>query len=199
MHSRFLSGFFVLMLAVFPGHAQSRNMLHFPYIQKKVCPFECCQFGKWISKSPLKVYANEGDATRVSFTIAPGDSFIAVTGNVHMMRPGIVVVTKPVAPFSPGDTLYTLAYRGEGFIDVWHRGKLENIEMFWGPMSESSSPAIKSPRGSRYSGVLVSKPHMIWWVQITCRDGRSGWLKLVNTSDSGFSLEESIDGMDGCD
>jgi hypothetical protein len=188
----------LLMLIFLPGLAKSQNLIKFPYIQKRVCPFECCRFGKWTAKSALDVYANEGDTTKVKFTISAGDSFLAVSGNVHIMKPGIVIVTKPVYSFSAGDTLYTLSYYGEGSIDVWHRGKLENIDMFWGTPSSGSPVNVKDAKWSKFSGVLTSRGLMIWWVNISSRDGRTGWLRLVNTSDNGFALDEEIDGMDEC-
>jgi hypothetical protein len=190
IRSRF---FVILILVFFPGIAKSQITLKFPYIQKNVCPFECCRYGTWITMSPLKIYSNEGDTTKVRFSIAPGDSFVAMYGNVHMMKPGIVVVTKPVFSFSAGDTLYTLSYHGEGFIDVWHNGILENIEMFWdNPSDSGSGKTLKSP------GILKSKALMIWWVRITSEDGRNGWLRLVNTSEYGFHINERIEGMDAC-
>jgi len=174
---------------------------NYPYVQKGVCPFECCQFGKWKTHTRLNVYSNEGDSSHIKFTIAPGDSFEAITGNVHMIKPGIVIVTKATGNLSPGDTIYTLSYTGEGNNDIWRHGEVENVEIFWQTDDEpiDSSTNINDPKWSEYSGVMVERPLMIWWVRISFRDGRSGWLMLINKTDNGFKLDERIDGMDSCD
>jgi len=169
-------------------------------IEKGVCPFECCQFGRWVSQSPLRAYRVEGDTAHLAFTIAAGDTFSAITGNVHMDRPGVVVVTKPVLSFNRGDTIYTLSYTGEGFIDVWSNGEIVNIEMFWEGDDDLDSAIVdtSAERSKKYSGVQVARPIMIWWVHIQRTDGQTGWLRLVNTTSDGFGLDERIDGMSGC-
>ncbi|HXX64610.1 MAG TPA: hypothetical protein VEO56_12515, partial [Bacteroidota bacterium] len=172
----------------------------FPVIEKGVCPFECCQFGRWVSPSPLRAFRTEGDTAHLAFTIASGDTFRAVTGNVHIDKPGVVVVTKPILAFAPGDTVYTLGYTGEGSIDVWSRGEIANVEKFW-EGDGNFNPAIvdtSSQRWKRYSGVLVVRPIMIWWVQVQRSDGQTGWLRLVNTTSNGFGFDERIYGMDAC-
>jgi hypothetical protein len=176
--------------------AQARPPI--PLIEKGACPFECCQFGRWVSQSSLQAYRVEGDIAHLAFTIAAGDTFSAITGNVHMDRPGVVVVTKPVLSFNPGDTIYTLSYTGEGSIDVWAHGEIANIEMFWEGDDDLDSAIVdtSAQQWKRFSGVLIVRPIMIWWVQIQRSDGQTGWLRLVNTTSDGFGLDERINGMD---
>ncbi len=135
------------------------------------------------------------------FTIAVGDSFLAMTGNVHIDRPGAVVVTKPVESFKPGDTLYTLSNRGEGAIDIWRSGTIQNIEIFWDCDDAIDFTKVdpRDPRWDRFSGVLLTKPLMVWWIQVQDRRSRKGWIRLINTIIEGFSTEEQIEGMDGCE
>ena len=172
-----------------------------PYIQKNACPFEGCQFGLWTTNSPLKVYSREGDTTTILCTLTPGDSLIALTGNIHMERLGIVIVTKPHEQFSPGDTLYTLSYTGEGYNDVWYRGQELNIEIFWPTDNETdfSTVNINDPRWDQFSAVMVAPPLMIWWVQVTCRGHINGWIRLLNTTLAGFRIEEELHGLDALD
>lgn len=203
--TRHLQRFLIVAIAVLT-HSVDADLIMaqatppIPLIDKGACPFECCRFGRWVSQSFLRAYRAEGDTAQLAFTIASGDTFIAITGNVHMDRPGMVVVTKPVLSFSPGDTIYTLTYTGEGSIDIWSHGTIANIEMFWRGNDDLDSAIvdINADRWKRYSGVLVVRPVMIWWVQIQRADGLTGWLRLVNTTSDGFGVDERIDGMDAC-
>lgn len=160
-----------------------------PYIQSNVCPFECCQYGKWIAKSPLKAYKKEGDSSAIAFTIKPGEQFTAIKGNVHVVKLGVVVITEPFDAFSKDDNIFVLSYKGEGFYDIWYKGKvLSDIEQFWiDKSSKSSSKAL-----------LKQPPQIVWWVLVKNKDGKQGWLMLQNISNNGFLLNEKIDGMDAC-
>jgi hypothetical protein len=199
--SRFLAFLLALPLqSILADLSEAQGTLSIPVIEKGRCPFECCQFGRWVSQSSLRAYRVEGDTADIAFTVATGDTFNALTGNVHMDRPGVVVVTKPVLSFNRGDTIYTLTHTGEGFIDVWSNGAIANIEMFWEGNGDSDSAIVdtNADRWKRYSGVLVARPIMIWWVQIQRADGLTGWLRLVNTTSYGLGLDERIIGMDSC-
>ncbi|MBI5204854.1 MAG: hypothetical protein HZA11_08055 [Nitrospirae bacterium] len=161
-----------------------------PYIQKNVCPFECCQYGKWIAKSQLKAYKRESDSSTIAFTIKPGEQFTAIKGNVHIIKLGVVVITESFDVFSKGDNVFVLSYKGEGFYDVWYKGKvLKNIEQFW--PDELSKLTGK--------GRLKQLQKMIWWVLVKNEAGRQGWLMLKNISNNGFLLNEKIDGIDACE
>ncbi len=181
-----------------PSVAQDQPAL--PFIQRGVCPFECCQFGRWRTHATLHVYETEGDTSRILFNLAVGDTFRALTGNVHMDRVGVVIVTKRVNSYMPGDTVYTLSYRGEGLIDVWHQGKVQQVDIFWSGDDEadSSNVDVHDPRWKDFSGVLLTKPIMIWWVNVLLPNGQTGRLRLVNTTISGFGIDERIEGMSGC-
>jgi hypothetical protein len=189
-----------LLLSLFTELSVAGGKPAMPFIERGVCPFECCQFGYWHTKSLLRVYQAEGDTSNLAYTIAVNDSFLAITGNVHMDKLGIVIVTKSVESFKPGDTLYTLSYRGEGFIDVWQDSTIHTIEIFWDSRDEADVNKVnaKDPRWNESSGVLVSRPSMVWWVEVQNRKGQTGWIRLVNTTIQGFSTDEQIDGDDAC-
>ncbi|HEY6952399.1 MAG TPA: hypothetical protein VI758_08315 [Bacteroidota bacterium] len=146
----------------------------------------------------MNVYAEESDSSIIIFTIAPGDSFTALRGNIHMDRPGVVVVTKPVQRFNRGDSIYTLSYQGEGLYDAWYRGEWIGVDMFWSTDFDPDTEkfVFADPRWEEVDGVLVTRALMVWWVQIRHRSGREGWLRLVNTSNAGFSFDEEIHGLD---
>ena len=152
-----------------------------PYIQHNVCPFECCQYGKWIAKSLLKAYKIEGGDSTVVFIIKPGEEFTAMGGNVHIMKLGEIVLNKSLDEFTKGDKVYVLSYRGEGYYDLWYKGKvLDSTEKVWS------------------NGELMEYPEFVWWVLVKNKAGKQGWLKLKNINGSGFRIEYQIDGMDSC-
>ncbi len=152
-----------------------------PYIQHNVCPFECCQYGKWIARSGLTAYKKEDGSSSIAFTIKLGEQFTAIRGDVHIVKLGLVILKKSFDNYAKDDKVYILSYRGEGVYDLWYKGKVLNSEdNFW----ENS--------------VLMQLPKMIWWVLVESKNGKQGWLKLENISESGFRIEEKIDGMDSC-
>jgi hypothetical protein len=173
----------VVFLSV-SSHAQDARPT-VPFMQLDVCPFECCQFGKWTAKSLLKVYKQEGDTSATAFTIKPGEEFTAIGGNVHVVKLGQLVLEKSFDIFIKGDKVYILSYRGEGFYDLWYKGKVLDLD----------SDVLDKVWAN---GKLVNSPEFAWWVLVKNKDGKQGWLKLRNITDSGFQPEERIDGMDSC-
>jgi hypothetical protein len=157
--------------------------LSVPYVQKNICPFECCQYGKWTAKTALPVYKKEGDTSTVAFTIKHGEQITASRGNIHIVELGIVAIQKSFNIFKKSTKAYLLSYSGEGEYDLWYEGKVYNTsdsDEFW-------------------TNAVVSKtPKLIWWVLIKDKAGKQGWLMLRNISQSGFQTKEKIDGLDSC-
>jgi hypothetical protein len=155
-----------------------------PYIDEGACPFECCQYGTWTAESPLIAYQMEVDGPAIAFRIKPGESFTAINGNVHITKPGYVVVSKSYDGFIKGDKVYLLTYLGEGAYDLWYKGKkldlnVLNLDKFWANVTEKASPLYT------------------WSVLIRRGDGKQGWLRLKNSAKSKF-WPEKIKGMDSC-
>jgi hypothetical protein len=59
-----------------------------PFVDRDVCPWEGCNFGRWIADKPITAYAVEGEPTRVAFEIAQDEGYVAETGNMWMNRSG---------------------------------------------------------------------------------------------------------------
>ncbi len=175
-----MSVFVILFLFNDAGRAQNARQ-EVQFIQHGICPFECCQYGKWTARSPLKAFKHEGDDSNVSFIIQPSEEFTAVSGNVHVVKPGAIVINKSIGTLKKGDKVYVLSYRGEGEYDLWFNGKkLDNGEEIW----------------SR--GTLKQLPEIIWWVSVINKDGQNGWLRFKNISKNGFETEDKVDGQDSC-
>lgn len=151
-----------------------------PYIQRGVCPFECCTYREWVATNSIVVYQTEGSADTL-FILQPQESFAAITGNVHLIHLGVVVLKQPFTiaaedsipelKLSAGDSAYVLSYRGEGWYDVWIRGRIRTLPSFWDDRREY-------PRPTDRPGRLVREPQDVWWVQVRSRDGRLGWIRM---------------------
>jgi hypothetical protein len=162
-----------------------------PYIVQGACPFECCQYGEWQATTKTPVYASEGTVGPSVFTLRPGDSLKAITGNVHVSRVGRVRIVEKVdrgwAEFEEhklpapavGDTVYILSYAGEGHWEYWYRGLVGTGPELW---SDLMGAGI-------VPGRLVAEPESKWWVHLIDRRGRSGWLIVP---------PEGFAGYDGC-
>jgi hypothetical protein len=170
----------ILLFLNITSFAQN-NRPKVPFIQPDICPFECCQYGKWRARSLLKVFKKEGDDSNVLFTIKPGEVFTAINGNVHVTKLGIMIIDRPFGNIKKGDKIYVLSYRGEGEYDLWYKGHifLNNTDVW-------------------EHGTLKQSPEFVWWVYIINKDGKKGWLKFKNITDSGFQTEDKVDGRDSC-
>jgi hypothetical protein len=152
-----------------------------PFIERNICPFECCQYGKWIARSPIKAFNKEGDVSSISFSIRAGEEFTAISGNVHVIKPGIIIIEKSFDDLKKGTKVYVMSYRGEGEYDLWYNGKeLDNTDDVW------------------KHGSLKQSPEFIWWVAVINKEGKRGWLRFKNISGSGFQTEDKIEGSDSC-
>jgi hypothetical protein len=175
----------------FPRYGRAQAAPAEPYVVRGACPFECCQYGRWVTRVPVPVYSHERASGRPLFRLRAGDTVEAITGNVHMVRVGRVVVDRSLpgnwveddslpAP-APGDTVYVLNYQGEGYRQYWYRGRTGSGPEFWEPESRHDS----LPPPAR----LIQKPISRWWVQVKVANGQEGWLRMP---------EAGFDGYDAC-
>lgn len=189
----------VIVIISVLSRVPSLSQIQTPYVERNSCPFECCQFGLWVARTGLKAFLSEGDTTNVAFRVAQNDTIIAVTGNVHMEKLGKILVTKPIYGFLPGDTLYATHCLGEEEFEIWHDGRSFRVEIFWKtPNTANEYDFAPEQDDSLFSGIMLSKPVMVWWIQIKNMRRETGWLRLVNRILYCFMLKERIDGIDGC-
>jgi hypothetical protein len=205
----FLQSLTIRILLIIPNYIVvcqplTGDSLTIPYIEKDVCPFECCQFGLWVSKSVINVYANENDTSQIAFTISPNDTIIAETGNYYVKNFGKVVITRDISDFQIGDTLFVIRCVGEGWFIVSFQNEFRRVyyyDILWRIKSHDDDLGVEFGReseDSEYSGIMIEEPHAIWWVKIKNTQGTVGWLRLVNKSPICFEIEENIWGMDSC-
>lgn len=140
--------------------------------RRGACPFECCVYREWVAEGPIAVVGSQRERGRPRFTIAPGERFRADSGNVWITGLMLVAVQQPVADspywsFIAGDTLVVLDHLGEGHFNVWHAGRVLDVEGFW--------EAWQGRGGARTLGAPGSE----WWVHVTLLDGRTGWFEAA--------------------
>ena len=162
-----------------------------PYIQENICPSECCKYGQWIARSNLKLNKNEEDSSEIVFTVKSGEKITAIRGNVHIVKLGMLVIKKPVKfknkhieTVSKGEKIYVLSYGGEGYYDLWYKGKVLDIDL------DDSDQIWENSE-------LVQEPHMVWWVLVKNSKGKKGWLK-IDMGDGHRVTEEKVEIMDTC-
>jgi hypothetical protein len=160
------------------------------FVDRGACPFECCVYGEWAAVTAVPVYRAERDTSTVAFTLAAGERFTALTGNVHIAQPGIAVAVETVdagepagsVRFEPGDTVYILNHLGEGTYNLWRNGEVIVGEGFWGVMPLSGGGPL---------GRLLREPVSDWWVQVRDESGRGGWISMNR-------LGQDVTGNDAC-
>ena len=162
-----------------------------PFVAKPACPFECCQYGRWTARVSLRVRPRVRELRAVAFTIAAGDSFTALEGEVWVNRAGLVIVQRRLPIYEregaptmlpPGERLFLLDYLGEGGWNAWTRGRrVGTNQEDWG------DSLVR----------VVRWPDFEWWVHVQTFDGRTGWV-LVSDSRTPEDSVLPVDGADGC-
>jgi hypothetical protein len=167
-----------------PARVHRRPTLTLPYVAHRVCPFECCVYRRWRALSRLRVYAGERDTAQVAFTIAPGDSFEALTGDVYVLRPGTASVLDAHVlrlggvriALARGDSIPLLDYEGEGGYRAWVRGHATAVGEDDFALSDRAPERLQWLR-------FVRGPETEWWVRIRTEDGQDGWLRMDDDQD----------------
>jgi len=155
-----------------------------PYVERDVCPFECCTYGTWTARAALYITEEPDVHATVRRAIEPGESFTALGGDVYVEEPGTAYVLDGRDQFADGEHLWVFSYRGEGTWDVWVSGELVTVPLL-ADRKAKGDPA--EPR------ILLDKPPKTqWWVEIQDRNGSPGWI-LMDPQDL------RVEGADACE
>lgn len=153
-----------------------------PFNDWGACPFECCTYREWTTKSPIPVFKRRDEQSDVAFDLRNNERVIAITGVVVTTKFGITEILKsmqagylpngksPVLSLSRGDRVYALHYAGEGSDVFWYKGRtyIDQISVpdnAWGDVPNMSNVNI------------ISRPEYIWWAKIRNRAGKTGWTR----------------------
>jgi hypothetical protein len=160
-----------------------------------VCPGEGCSYGTWIACKPITALSEARSDAPVAFTLRPGDTLVSLTGNQVVERAGKIVFRDTVRVrtaemsrylFTPADTLYPLAYDGEGLGTWYFHGRVGGGTWFF---NEGGA------RGQPEPGIAVVRERITrWWVKARNHDGKEGWFEFL----SGMVWDPTSHYADGC-
>jgi uncharacterized damage-inducible protein DinB len=162
-----------------------------PYEDVGACPFEGCVYREWIANDAVTLRADRNAAAPVAFSIREGEKVAALGGVVVTTRPGRVEFDMPAdvdAPggpvhIEPGQTLYLLTSRGEGFMKAWFNGRLyDSVDT----STFANGACAGGPRPC--VGRVVEPWQFEWWVQIREASGRIGWTQEPEKFDNKDAL-----------
>jgi hypothetical protein len=153
-----------------------------PIYYRDICPGEGCEFGEWLACDTVSVHKEAKATAPVAFTLRRNEFFTAVTGDFHILQAGKVVFNRKVRVdeegthmlFTPADTLYPLAYTGEGFGTWYFRGKENGGYFFFGQVT-ASPDGIDDPDARREAYSIVRPSMAQWWVKVRTKKGQEGW------------------------
>jgi hypothetical protein len=147
------------------------------------CPFEGCVYRAWTANATVSVRTDRRASAPVAFTVTKGEEVTAVTGVVVILKAGRVEFSRAVTMgtasgplrVDPGQTLYLLTYRGEGFFKAWFQGRLyEELD------GSTFFNGVCDYEPARCSGKIVERTQSTWWVQVRNRRRQTGWTSDVD-------------------
>ena len=151
-----------------------------PYEDPGACPFEGCAYREWTARGAVTVLSARRAGAPGAFTVKKNERVTALTGVVVTQVPGRVEFRKAVdlstssgtLHIEPGQSLYLLTYRGEGFTKAWFGGRLyDDVDggtAFFGDRCGQLPDAC--------DGRVVYAPRAVWWVQLRNSRGQTGWI-----------------------
>ena len=182
-----LVAFALPLLACGPRHAGAQRPAP-PLIREGSCEGEDClvAFSALACADAVLRSAPADDAPPVA-RIAQGDTVDVTRTDIHVLRPGLVIVrdtftmTEAYTPedtlrFAPGDTLHLLQYIQLGAWSWWRNGREEGGEEFWAPPPDARAGGLVAA-GDSARGVARSHPEVAWWWQVALAGGGTGWWK----------------------
>jgi len=159
------------------------------------CPGEDCTYGYLVAACediPL-VTTDSSGAKPTGIIVYKGDTVTLVTGNLHLLEPGIAVMKRDYAitdivdddykaprpdtlRFFAGDTVYVLDYLELGSWNWWYRGKPGSGGEFWTGVLQRSH----SRDDDKKPAVSISSPRGEWWykLQVDTSD-EGGWVRAA--------------------
>jgi hypothetical protein len=163
-----------------------------PVINYRACPFEGCSFRKWIVLKDVPLYSNwKGDRKLITM-LKPPEVVTGISGVHITLEPDRIQVLQPVPELQlrPGDIVLRYMSHGEGFADIWTKGK-------WFRQHDCSFIAEKNSSGCLFdcSAKVIAEGRKDWWVQVRTTQGQTGWAK----SEDQFDCMDSLAGSAKCD
>ncbi len=150
-----------------------------PYRAAGACPFECCRYREWMTRSAVQLLESIGSATVVAEI--PADARVdGVTGEVWV-EPQPYAALRDNGLLKAGDVIFFLDNLGEGHVNYWYNGRLNpELELHDGLYSYTyeNCQANHVVAGACSLRKLHSEKKFLneWWVKIRTSDGKEGWV-----------------------
>lgn len=163
-----------------------------PVIDYNACPFEGCHFGKWIVAHDSTIFSTWRPARKPVASLKKGEIVTGLTGVHITYQPDRVEIKSsiPELGIGPGDTILRYMYHGEGFCDLWIKGR-------WHRDYDCTFIAEKEIGGCLRdcAAQVVSNGNKDWWVRLRTSQGAIGWVKVEDQ----FNCMDSFGGDSQCD
>jgi len=176
-----------------PDRSQWRPKM--PMVLVGSCPGEDCTYGTLVTAcEDLRLTASDSIGAKPNgIVVHRRDTVTIVSGNLHLLEPGIVVMKRDYAitdivdegsdykaprpdtlRFFAGDTVYVLNYLELGAWDWWYRGRPGSGDEFWTGAFQNSY----GPGDDQRPGVAISKARGEWWYKLQIdTGGEGGWIR----------------------
>lgn len=154
-----------------------------PYIDSGVCPGEGCQYAVWTAKKATTVYDTWNDERHPIARVSNGEKETGITGIVVTEVPGTIRMDRDLVEkgLHTGDTILTYTYIGEGFSEVWFKGKF---------YPEFDISFAKWPDGSGCqhdcAATYVDLGKKVWWAKVKLKSGHTGWVNMEEAQFDGI-------------
>jgi len=126
--------------------------------------------GEWIAENDLNVYSSYNKDTKAISSISYGERIQAIRGIFSISQFGEVKITKTNDYFPLNDTIFILAYKGEGSYMLWYKGKIfDDHFIFW---------EEKNSSGQKIYGRKIKNLKSDWWVYIKKLNNIEGWILM---------------------
>ena len=147
-----------------------------PYLDRGACPFEGCSYREWTARNSVLVYDTWEEKRQPIARISVGEKVTGITGVVITFQPGSIRVDRdlPDQGLKRGDILLTYTYLGEGFSNVWFKGRF---------YTEFDISFAKWPDGSgcgneHCAAIYTDLGNKSWWAQVKLSSGRMGRVEM---------------------
>jgi hypothetical protein len=165
------------------------------YVDRGVCPGECCTYGKWSVAVEAPVVEAPG-SSKVLATLEPKQPVTAVTGETHMapipaqvLRDRTIGSEKHTAKVKAGDVVWLLSPVGEGVWRIYAGERIVEEQALFVDDAGCLATPPTDPATCWAKSEAVDPGPVTWWVKVKLADGRTGWVD--NTHDV-------LTGFDGC-
>jgi FKBP-type peptidyl-prolyl cis-trans isomerase FkpA len=153
-----------------------------PYRAVGACPFECCVYREWTTKSAVQLLESI-DSTTIVAEIPANTRVQAVTGEVWV-EPQPYVALKDNGFLKAGDVIFFLDYLGEGFVNYWHNGRVNpraaQRDGLFADTYENCNANNPNPAACSLKKLYPERKFSNeWWVKIRTTGGKEGW--VLNT------------------